>query len=209
MVDDAKKRTLAIWALVICIILLIGIFLSVFLNNNTVYNNVNESKDNIAGSQNSAENLNNDDIQQIQSAQSVVNQSSNTTITGGVGGGAGGGGGGGSSSTPAGEIIGVQTFFSLEELFNANTQLGNNIIVHGIAFQIAGSSMSDKFFFTDDERAMNDPNYLKTNSVDYHITVYNNPNTPISQGITDVEGTIVKCDYVVDGKYCVDANIVE
>lgn len=118
------------------------------------------------------------------------------------------GGGGSSSAVSEEESLNVTTYYSIEELLATDNPLGNKADLYGIAFQLSGIQMSDYFYFTDDARVMDNPNFLVYNEIDDHITVYNSIHADIQQSIINLTGKVVKCNNVDDGKYCLIAKTI-
>jgi hypothetical protein len=215
MKNNQKRGFNVWWAIIIFIIIIIGIVGGIFWKSNPeivndYIENVIDSVKDIIGVQDSpSEQLNNDTGLNNTSIKSTSNASQDSTISGG------GGGGGGSSSATSSEdntiIIpeNYETFSSLEELFNYENPTGNKVNVRGIAIQIAGVSTSDYFFFTDDNKVMNDINYMLFNKVEFHVTVYNSLNVQVPQSIISLTGTVVNCKQNDDGNYCIDAESIE
>lgn len=213
---EYKKGVSVLWIMIILVIIGVGVFFIFFWKDSNINNPQNESiapiNENI-GSQGSSSEPSNDNLESNDNSNESTNKSTEGTAIdwgsgGGGGGGAGGGGSGGSSTTTTAPEN-VETFSSLEELFNSGNPVGSRVSVYGIAFPIAGVSTADRFFFTDDSRVMSDPNYLLFNDIEYHITVYNSLNVEIPQSIITLTGTIVDCDQNDDGVYCVDAESIE
>lgn len=118
------------------------------------------------------------------------------------------GGGGSSSAASEEEYQNVTTYYNIKELLATDNPIGDKAELYGIAFQLSGIQMSDYFYFTDDARVMNNPNFLVYNEIDDHITVYNSINADIQQSIINLTGKVVNCNNVNDGKYCLVAKTI-
>lgn len=216
-----KKWFISWWVISILIILIIGIIGGLFWKGNpeTVneyIENVIDSVKEIIGVQDlPSEKLNNNTELNNKSTKVTTNVSEEISISGGGGGGGGGVSGGVASEsteviiTPPVQYTGNETFSNLEDLFNYGNPVGNKVILRGIAIQISGVSMSEYFFFTDDSRVMDNPNYLLVNKIDYHTTIYNSAHISIPQSIIDIEGVVVNCAQSSHGTYCVNAESIE
>jgi len=213
--NDVKKG----WVLGgILLILIIGIFLGIFWKNNSkslnnYFENVVDKVKEIIGVKDASEQLNDNVKSNYKPNETTKNSSKDIPTDGGSGGGGGGGGGSGaseaSSENSSDIILGSETFFSLQELFNFNNPVGNRVEVYGIAFQVSGVDMYDNFFFTDDEEIINNPVLLLINGADFHITVYNSLININPQSKINVKGIVVDCEHESDGIYCIKATLIE
>jgi hypothetical protein len=219
MADKRKRGHTIWWVIILIIIICLGIVLRMFWKgNSTIITDLFQDKSLEQGNEDTVpQDSSTESLNDNTGPQSASNETS-TTESQGDGGGSGGGGGGGGSSgsttmenstTPEVSIPPreYKTFSSLEELFNSDNPIGDKVNLYGVAFQIAGTSTSDSFFFTDDQRVIDDINFILFNKV-AHITVYNSLNVEISQSVISLTGTIVDCNQNDDGIYCVNAESI-
>jgi len=115
------------------------------------------------------------------------------------------------SQTPTPTPKPAQSSFSnLEEVYANANPTGNKVQLYGIAFRIHGVSMDDFFLFTDDERVMKNPEYIKYYGAEHTITVYNTHKEWCNmQSLVNISGEVVPCERSSDGKYCINADSIE
>ncbi len=101
-----------------------------------------------------------------------------------------------------------KVYSSLEKVYTTKNPIGHNVRLQGIGLKIHAVSSEDFFLFTDDERVMNNPNYIAYGA-EYDIVIYNNPKIYVQQKIINITGTVVNCERKEDGKYCINAESIE
>lgn len=102
-----------------------------------------------------------------------------------------------------------KVYSSLEEVYTAKNPIGHKVRLYGIGLKLHAVSSEDFFLFTDDERVMNNPNYIAYYGAEYDIVIYNNPKIYVQQKIINITGTVVNCERKEDGKYCMNAESIE
>ena len=102
-----------------------------------------------------------------------------------------------------------KVYSNLEEVYIAKNPIGHKVRLYGIGLKLHAVSSEDFFLFTDDERVMNNPNYIAYYGAEYDIVVYNNLKIYVQQKIMNINGTVINCERKEDGKYCINAESIE